>query len=266
MSTPDSQNSNASEKHLISLDYRYKFLARGFFVGRLSVALYRHESLYALMLIALVGTVYFLSRRSVWDELAIVKTLFPRDQARIPDTLKLKDRRAINLEVTGFMALYLFLGVAAQCILVASFCMFVIACIDFNTRRLINKHMRQYFADVKYAPHREEADYADIMNRRGVAAWFLFDLPHLWKEAARAIGYAAAVVSAIYAQYSNAHNMTLTGYFKDVFYCVIFGNAHGMPPFEHVAYIILLATLVLNELVTWWWRRKRDNRLRVGRL
>jgi hypothetical protein len=258
---PVNQSVRTAEEHLRFLDYLCKIVTIWYFIPRFLWALIRGENVYALALIALVGEVYFLSRRSVWQELAIGKTIFPSDSNRIPDRLQLKDRRAITIEVTLFMLLYLALALFAHCILVASFCMLVIACIDLNTRRLINKNVREDFANPKYAPYPDEPDYTAMMKRRDTVEWFLFKLPHLWKEAGRIAGCAAAFGIANYEYFTNAQNVTSCTYLVDAFYCAIFGNAHGSYQIDRFAYIVLLATLILNELVTWWWRRERDRRL-----
>jgi hypothetical protein len=159
------------------------------------------------------------------------------------------------------MLLYLALALVAHCILVASFCMFVIACIDLNTRRLINKNVREDFANPSYAPYSDEPDYTAMMKRRATVEWFLFKLPHLWKEAARIAGCAVAFGIANYAYLANAQDVTSCAYLVDAFYCAIFGNAHSSYQLDRFAYVVLLGTLILNELVTWWWRKERDRRL-----
>jgi hypothetical protein len=259
---PISHRSRTSEEYLIFLDYLCKNVSRPYFVGRFAWALFQGESVYAIALIVLIGAVYELSRRSVRQELAIGKTIFPSDPDRIPDKLKFKDRTAITLEVTLFMFLYLALVLIAQCILVASLCMFVIACIDLNTRRLINKNVREDFANPKYAPYPSEPGYKAMMDRRAIVEWFLFKLPHLWKETGRIAGCAVALAVANFGYFANTHDVTFTNYLVDAFHCVVHGGNHSTYQLDRIAYIVLLGTLVLNELVTWLWRIDRDGRLR----
>jgi hypothetical protein len=255
------QRNRTSEEYLIFLDYICKAVSRSYFIGRFAWGLIQGENSYALALIVLIAAVYEFSRRSVRQELAIGKTIFPSDQDRIPDRLKFKDRTAITLEVTLFMLLYVALALIAQCILVASLCMFVIACIDLNTRRLINKNVREDFANTKYAPYPSEPGYKAIMDKRAIVEWFLFKLPHLWKETGRIAGCALALAIANYGYFTNAHDVTFSTYFVDAFYCVR-GYNHSSYQLDRIAYIVLIGTLVLNELITWWWRIDRDSQLR----
>jgi hypothetical protein len=258
---PMSKRKRTAKEYLIFLDYVCKNLTLGYFVIRLGWALVAHESIYALALISLVGAIYYLSRRSAWQEIAIGEAIFPADSGRIPDPFKFKDRTGITLSVTTFMLLYLFLGYVAQCILVASFCMLLIACIDLNTRRLINNNIRVAFANPQYAPYAHDTDYATIMKKRGIVEWYLFELPHMWKEAGRIAGCAVAFAIANYAYFTTAHHMTFYTYFVDAFSCALFGTSHGAYQWERYAYLVILGTLILNELVTYKWRTERDRQL-----
>ena len=258
---PVNPRDRTTEQYLIFFDYVCKNVGIGYFVPRVFLALRLGETQYSIVLIALVGGVYHLSRRSVRQELEIGKAIFPSDPVRIPDRFKFKDRSAITSEVTLFMLLYVALAWVAHCILVASACMFVIACIDLNTRRLINKNIREDFADPRYAPYPTEPDYKAMMNRRGIVEWFLFKLPHLRKETLRIAGCTAALAVANYSYFVNAHDGMFRCYVADVIVCALYGNSHGAYEMDRVAYTILIGTLILNELVTWWWRRDRDYRL-----
>jgi hypothetical protein len=93
-----------------------------------------------IFLIGLFGLLYFFSRHSAKKEIAIGRTLFPL--GRLPNDLQPQDRKWIAAEVIGFVALYMALAYYADYIIVVSFCMFIIACIDLNTRRQINERMR----------------------------------------------------------------------------------------------------------------------------
>lgn len=228
-----------SEGYLQLLDYLCgRIIAIGFFIGYLLLRWQEGWNLMSLFLIIVIGIIYFLSRLSVTQELEIVKSLFP--QGLIPNELQLKDRLTITLQVLLFMGLYIILAYFAQNIQIVSLSMFIIACIDFNTRRQINEKMRQYLSDDKYAPsHADRRVYEEIQRKRIVTNWFLFELPHLLKEALRATGCAIAFCIAIY------------GYFNNIEWL------------NYFSYIILIVTLILNEIVTLRWRFDRDRRLKI---
>jgi hypothetical protein len=190
-----------------------------------------------VVLIGVLGIVYYLSMLSVKQELAIVQLVFPSD--RIPDEFKLEDFFKITVQVTVFTTFYILLGVFAQRVMIASFFMLVIACIDWNTRRQINARIREYFSDAKYSPCETESNYGSIMASRSVISWFLFQLPHLRKEAARIAGCAVALGVAICAHLNHSSS------------------------WNRSAYVILIGTLVLNEIITVRWRWNRHKRLRI---
>ena len=60
----------------------------------------RGDNLLSIVLIALLGIVYYLSRLSVWQELDIAKTLYPAD--RTPNELQMESRWKITGEVFVF--------------------------------------------------------------------------------------------------------------------------------------------------------------------
>ena len=252
------QRVRTSEEYLKFLDFLCKWFSFFSFIAILNKAWSRGERV-SLILIVLVGVVYHLSRLSVWQELDIAKTIFSPD--RIPDRLELNNRTAITLEVTLFMLLYLALAWVAHCIIVASFCMLVIACIDWNTRRLINNNVREDFANPAYALCSNERGYQAMMERRAVVEWYLFKLPHLWKEAGRIAGCAVVFGVANYAYSTNAHDSTFTTYLFDAFYCAVHGYSYGADKLAVLAYVILIATLIGNELITYSWRINRDRKL-----
>jgi hypothetical protein len=228
-------NPGPSLGYIEVLDYFCGFVSVLFF-GKLFLSGFKQSGMsLSLFLLLLIGSIYYLSRLSVKQELKIVKSLFPQD--RFPDEFQLKDRIAITLQVTLFMALYLALGWAVRNILIASSFMVVIGCIDLNTRRLINEKMGRYFADAAYAPSPNEHAYHDIQNARSVLTWYLFELPQFRKEMLRVVGCAIALGVAAYGNYSSDKRL------------------------DAAAYVILIATLVLNEVVTVRWRFIRDGRL-----
>ncbi len=250
------------EDYLKLLDFICKVVNRGYFTFVAGVAWGRGDNFLSIVLIALLGIVYYLSRLSVWQELDIGKTLYPADRA--PNELQMKSRWKITGAVFVFMLAYVTAAWVAHCILVASFLMFVIACIDLNTRKQINDKTREYFADPSYAPSPSERGYQAMMDRRGIAEWYLFNLPHLWKEAGRIAGFAVAFGIANYAYFANAPDVTIFTYFIDASYCAVYGDSHGADKFAMLAYVTLIATFIVNELITIRWRINRDHKL--GRL
>ena len=100
-----------------------------------------------------------------------------------------------------------------------------------------------------------------MMDRRAVVEWFLFKLPHLPKEAGRIAGCAAAFGIANYAYFSNVHDVTFLTYFFDAFYCAVYGDPHGADKLAVLAYVVLIATLTVNEFITIPWRINRDRKL-----
>lgn len=188
------------------------------------------------VLLVVLGIVYYLSLLSVKQELDITKLVFPTD--RVPNEFNLKDRVKITIKVILFTGLYILLGLYAHNILITSFCMFVVACIDWNTRKEINERMLRYFSDTNYSPQENDPAYKSIMEYRYLINWYLYQLPHLWKEKIRIAGCAVSFLVAIYGYFN--HSKWL----------------------NNSAYLILIGTLILNEIVTNKWRWNRHNRLK----
>src|ERR1700730_10538259 len=237
------------ERFIKFLEHVSGLFGFGFFTG---VVVFRlHQSAYlkngdwisfisnegpSLLLVWLFGLTYFFSRHSAKTELLIGRTLFP--PGRFPsDTEDAKNRLVIAVSMVLFLGLYVALAYFANDIKLISLFMFAIACIDFRTRYLINKNVNRYFADAKYAPHPDDTDFKIIESRREVAKWYLFELPHLWKEAGRIAGYGVALAVAI------------------------FGYVNHTDQLNFLAYVVLLGTLVINEITTLWWRFNRSRRL-----
>ena len=115
--------------------------------------------------------------------------------------------------------------------------MTAIACNDFITRSKIHKNINRTFSDKKYAPLPSERGYEVIQKKRQVARWYLFELPHLPKEAGCVLGCATALGVSVYGYVENRN-------------------------LDTVAYVTLIATLIVNELITLWWRMRRYQRLK----
>lgn len=187
-----------------------------------------------VILLFMIGVRYAFSRISVKQELEIAKSVFP--PGRLPNHLQLKDRVQITIRVLGFLALYMLLGSLSDHIFFAAAIMTIIAVNDFFTRKQINRNISLDFADPNYFPSPTESGYQTILNRRAVVLPYLLDLPHLSKEIACSVGCATAWLVTSY------------GYVKNI-------------DLDTTAYVILMATLVLNEIVTLYWRIVRFCRL-----
>jgi len=195
------------------------------------------QALLPAVLALVFGFVYHLSRRSVKQELQIADEVFPPPR-QPTEWISSRDPVGITLSVIGFFLLYISLALFfADDIHIASAVMMVIASIDYNTRRLINKRMDKYLDDEEYAPAPGDRDADLIERRRQVAREFLFDRPHLRKEAARILGCAVAFVLALAGRSFHAEILTV------------------------LAYLVLIATLLANEWLVHRWRRRRDRAL-----
>jgi len=189
----------------------------------------------SVLLALLFGLIYFLSRISVSKELLIAKALFP--SGRIPNEFSYpNDRYYITAAVFSFLCFYMLLIWFANNIQLSSMMMFAVAVIDLRTRYLINKGYLKIFTDPKYAPSAVERGFQEIQDRRAVATWYLFQLPHLWKEAVRIAGCGVAAALAI------------------------LGYISPMGRLDLLAYVFLIGTLTINEIITQRWRFERDRR------
>lgn len=191
------------------------------------------SALLACLLVLTFGVVYFFSRHSAKVELLLVPMVFPA--GRVPARWHSpRDPRGIILAVVCYFALYMALAWFAYDIRIVSFLMLVVASIDYNTRRLINKRVPGYFAD---APLPDDRERGAIEERREVVRRHLLDRPHLRKEAGRIAGCAASFGIAMVGFWYPA------GWMKSA------------------AYLALIATLIVNEALTLRWRRDRDRGL-----
>lgn len=180
-------------------------------------------------LVVIIGLVFTLSRRNAKKELFIAQKLFPGEH--VPDHwIGPRDLASITISVILFFTLYGVLAWLSENIVIVSSLMLMTACIDFNTIRVINARADTYLKDPEYAPRPEDKDYNLICERRDVIRNYLYKKPHLWKEAARAAGFTVAFGIAI----SGARSLS---------------------------YVVLMATLILNELVIWKWHAERDRAL-----
>jgi hypothetical protein len=196
------------------------------------------NSVLAGLLVLVFAAKFRLSRRSAKVELAIGERLFPA--GRLPENWSgPKDPVGITSSTIYFFALYMALAWFANNIVLVSFVIFIIACIDWNTRRLIHKNIKRYFSDDRYAAKIEDNDYEAITASREEVTKYLFNNPHLWKEGGCVAGCAVALSIALFSVHIGSYRLRST------------------------TYVIILATLVVNEIITWRWRSIRDRNLKA---
>jgi hypothetical protein len=180
-------------------------------------------------MVMIIGVVYALSRRNAKAELFIAEKLFP--EGHTPSQwIGARDLMGVTISVIAFFAFYMALALVSDNVRLVSLLMLVTACIDFNTRRLINARVDIYLRNPQYASRPEDRNDNLLRETRGAIRDYLYKKPHLWKEAARAGGCAIAFAIAM----SGARS---------------------------VSYLVLMATLIVDEIVTWRWRAERDRAL-----
>jgi hypothetical protein len=194
-----------------------------------------------LWLLLVIASKYFLSRVSVKQELEIGKTLYP--PGNVPDILFPKSRREITFRVIGFLVLYAVLGAVSNYILIASFILVVIACNDARTRSDISSKILGTFSEKAYMPNSNSPGYSKMMARRNVARWYL-------GEREQPTYLTLTNVKEVFCAFG-----CIVAFGFAVFGCLTKEN------FDVEAYVILIATLVLNEVITVWWRIERFRRL-----
>jgi len=190
----------------------------------------------AVFLALMVGVVFHLSRINVSAELSITEMLF--SEAKIPKRWTgPKDSLWVTVQVVIWFSSYVALASFAGDILIVSGMLFLIACLDWNSRRAIHHRIRIYFADPEYAPTPGESDYRRIQQSRLVMSDHLFRNPHLWKEGIKAACCGLA------------------------FSLAIAWHEDGSAALRGFSYAVLIVTLVVNEYVTISWRNERDRLL-----
>jgi hypothetical protein len=189
------------------------------------------ETALPCLLMVMVALMYFFGRHSVKLELDLGPKLFsPR---RMPTKWgKPRDRLIVFFSVTGYLLFFLVLTWYADHIRVAAAILFILACNDWRTRYLIGDGIAAYLGDPRYDPPPEDPDSGVIQRRRVVARRFLYAKPHLFKETCKAVGCGVAFALAI------------VGYFR------------GTNQYDVLAYVILIATLMINEYFSVKWRMK----------
>jgi hypothetical protein len=194
------------------------------------------NALLPAILVLTFAVKFRLSRRSVKVELAIGERLF--SSGKLPnDWSGPKEPLGITLSVLYFFVLYMVLAWFADEILIVSAVLFFIGCIDWNTRRMIHKNIKSYFEDESLTPQPEDKAAKTIEARRNVVKLYLFGKPHLVKEAACAAGCGVGLFIALISQHYEIQFL------------------------KNLAYIIMIFTLLTNEIITWQWRSARDRNL-----
>ena len=169
---------------------------------------------------------FFLEWRSAKKELFQSKELFPL--GRMPRHWIIPTAPAkIAIAVTLFFLSYMAIAWYIDRILIVSALMFFIACNDLNTLRWIRKHVTAYFSDPVYAPIKSERDCELIQRRREIIQEYFYSNPQYWKEAGRVAGCAIAWLVAWRGHWTSA-------------------------------YVVLITTLVVNEIITAKRRAHRD--------
>jgi len=238
----DSREMHTPRGWLQLLDVAGNFLAFGFF-SKIAWSQWQHvacpwnvlfkervacflPAVLPCVTVIVIGIVFFLSRRSAKKELFQSKELFP--SGRLPGQWIIPTAPAkIAVSVTLFFLSYMVIAWYIDRIAVVSALMLGIACIDFNTLRWIRKHVTGYFRNSEYAPVKGERDCELIQKRREIIQEYFYTNPQYWKETGRVAGCAIALLVALRGHHTSA-------------------------------YVVLLSTLVGNEIVTAKWRAHRD--------
>jgi hypothetical protein len=190
----------------------------------------------AVLLALMVGVMFHLSRINVAAELSITQLLF--SDAKIPKRWTgSNDSLWVTVQVLVWFSAYVALAAFAGDIVIVSGMLFLIACLDWNSRRAIHHRIRIYFADPHYAPVIGEPDYRRIQESRRVMSDHLFRNPHLWKEGIKATCCGLA------------------------FSLALAWRQDGSAALRAFSYAVLLVTLIVNEYVTIGWRNERDRLL-----
>ena len=193
--------------------------------------LYDHGLTTALL--AAVLAVYWLSRRCVKTELMIVRQLF--SSTRLPQnwTYIVGSNEIIKL-ILVYIATYFAIAWFIDDVRVVSAAFIAIFLINYRNMKLTQATMRKYLSEPALEP-REEDEHRDfIMLRREAAEDYIFNKPHLNKEIAGAAGSTVSLV------------LGLIGYAFDRNYLVI------------AATLIMILTLVCNEVIVFCWRVVRN--------
>jgi hypothetical protein len=149
---------------------------------------------------------------------------------------KVDDHQTITMRIISVWILYLLLAWFIDDILIFSLLYSLVFVHNMWGYVSIRKNIRRYFADPGYLPANEPNEEF-IMRRRGVAEHYLFKVPHLFKEGLVAALLFAAFLFAVSTRFS------------------LYKTPDAVP------YIIVLFTLIGNEILMIKWRVERAKML-----
>jgi hypothetical protein len=185
-----------------------------------------------------IATVYiFLTWRFfARKELEIGTQLFSR--SRMPqEWTTLEGHRFVTPLIVAFYLLFLLLTWAVDNMKIFAPTMAAIYLIAFSSQWLRMRNLKRYFADQRLLPPTTDEHHHFIMRGREVAKEYLFSGGHVAKEAAVVCSCLCASIAA------NAPDIL------------------GIQLWSALPHAILIVTILVNEAVTFAWRRDRDQKL-----
>jgi hypothetical protein len=242
------------EGRLKTFDYLCDFIAVGalfkIFRYNLNVAEYFSNGLFdpqsymrfasdhglTTALLAAVLGVYYLSRRCVKTELTIVRQLF--SPSRLPQnwTYVVGGGEIAKL-ILGYMFTYLTIAWFIDDVRIVAAAFVIIFCINYRNMKLTRATLSSYLVQSSLEPAASDEHREFILRRRDVARDYIFGKWHLEKESAGAMGSGVALLLAIA------------------------GYAFHMDGFVVAATIVMILTLVINEVIVYRWRVIRGQKL-----
>jgi hypothetical protein len=212
-----------------------RYFPNSFFDFQSALTFAREEGL-SLLLLGCVLAIYYISRKSVTFELEVARKMFmpsrmPREWSDVQG-----GREAVKL-VMIFMASYVAIAFFIDWIAVVSAGFIAIFIVNAINMRMQRRTLRKYFSMPSLMPLPAYEHHEFIIRRREVAEKYIFETPHLLKEYCALSGCCLSFVLA------------LAGFATDTKAVLV------------LAQVILLVTLIGNELTVFLWRRSRNRRL-----
>jgi hypothetical protein len=168
------------------------------------------------------------------SELEIGTQLFSR--SRTPqEWTRVHGHKLVPILIAAFYLLFSALALTVDNPAVFGLTMAALYGIALASQFIRKRNLERYFADHRFQPPDSDEHKAFILRRRQVAREYLFDGRHLVKEASVIAGSLAASAAA--------------------FIAAQLGLGPTLP------FTILVATIVINEIVTFKWRRARNREL-----
>jgi hypothetical protein len=188
-----------------------------------------------LLLLVIMG-VYRQSRVCVKTEMSIFPKLFPLSP--VPKNWEqLTGSGHIGAMILFYMVFYLGMAFFTNDVRIVSAGFATIYTISYFNQWLTRKNIEKLFTDPLLQPSKSDVHRDFILDRRKVAWDYLFGKPHLWKESAVIAGNVLSFIVAL------------------------IGNMQSSNAMIAAAYVILIITLVGNEIVVWRWRVVRQRLL-----